>query len=77
MSNTTRNEKIFDDLITKEIENKKALDIGCGVGVSSQKLISSGASYVYGVDISEKLISEAKRKGNKGKFDIITGRAFD
>jgi len=53
--NTTRNEKIFDDLIRKNIVGKKALDIGCSPDTSSHRLSSlgpvmyTGLTYLIGV----------------------------
>ena len=67
------------------------MDIGCGSGISSQNLHFYGASYVLGIDISERFISEAKKREIKGRleflnrdlmspiegtYDIIFGRAI-
>lgn len=89
--NTVHSEAVLKELIKKNIAGKKVLDLGCGNGGSSHEFLSMGAGYVYGIDISEKAISAAKKgevKGNlefsikdvsgpiDGKFDIIFGRAI-
>ncbi|MCX6349103.1 MAG: methyltransferase domain-containing protein [Candidatus Aureabacteria bacterium] len=57
--NTLRHERSFDELTARYAAGKTALDVGCGVGHSSKKLISHGARYVRGVDISENAIAQA------------------
>ncbi len=42
-------------------KNEKALDIGCGTGIQSQRLANLGY-LVTGIDISEGLIAKAKEK---------------
>jgi 2-polyprenyl-3-methyl-5-hydroxy-6-metoxy-1,4-benzoquinol methylase len=89
--NTIRGERLFQELIKRNVAGKKILDIGCGGGESSRQLLSSGAKFVYGIDISEKFIIKAKEKGEiaqlefankdimepiEGKFDVIFGRAI-
>lgn len=52
------------------VKGKHILDIGCGLGKHSERLIKKGA-VVTGIDISEKMIEYAqKRCGNKGKFFV-------
>lgn len=88
--NTLRNEEIFYNKIKENLTGKRVLEIGCGRGRSSQLLYAFGADYVYGIDVSEKSILEAKNKEIKGKlefsnkdimqpvegqFDVICGRS--
>lgn len=47
--------------ISKRMSGKKVLDIGIGTGRISKLLIERGA-IVYGVDISRKMIEQAKKK---------------
>ena len=68
--NTIRYKKIFYALIRSNIPGKKVLEIGCGRGNLSQQLFSFGANYVYGIDLSEKFISEAKNKEIPGKLEF-------
>ena len=49
-------------------EGKRVLDLGCGFGWHCQFAIENGAKSVIGVDISEKMLTEAK---NKTKSDYI------
>ncbi len=89
--NTIRHERILFNIIKSNISRKRVLDIGCGSGISSQNLHFYGASYVLGIDISERFISEAKKREIKGRleflnrdlmspiegtYDIIFGRAI-
>ena len=68
--NTIRSHILFNNTLTSNIRGKKVLDIGCGAGALSQKLSSLGASYVHGIDISEKHISMAKQIEVKGQLDF-------
>jgi 2-polyprenyl-3-methyl-5-hydroxy-6-metoxy-1,4-benzoquinol methylase len=89
--NTLRHEQTLQDLINLYTPGKKVLDLDCGSGDSSWQLLSSGASYVYGIDISERFIFSAQQKAKterldfavrdvaqpiEGKFDVIFGRAI-
>jgi len=75
----------FIDLILKDKKIETALDIGCGVGLTSEYL-SKKINHVTAIDLSEKNIAIAKRKNpdsvvkyltgdftemNLGKFDIV------
>ena len=89
--NSMRNGKLFEELIESKISNARVLEIGCGTGWFSPKILSLGASYVCGIDISKNQIKEAKKNEIKGKlefkthnveekyegnFDLIIGRAI-
>jgi len=89
--NTLLNESRFEDLIRTKSLGKRVLEIGCGPGVTASNLINQGAGYVFGMDISEKFLGEAKKKeipgrmefavGDihkplRGKYDVIIGRAI-
>jgi ubiquinone/menaquinone biosynthesis C-methylase UbiE len=43
-------------------EGKRVLDLGCGFGWHCRFAIENGAKSVVGVDISEKMLNEAKHK---------------
>jgi ubiquinone/menaquinone biosynthesis C-methylase UbiE len=49
-------------------EGKRVLDLGCGFGWHCRFAIENGAKSVIGVDISEKMLNEAK---NKTKSEYI------
>lgn len=88
--NTFHYRRIFDDLIRQDVRGKKVLEIGCGNGAYSKQLLSLGATYVLGVDVSRKRIAEAQTQEIVGQlefsvadasepvdgvFDIIVGHA--
>ncbi len=51
-----------------DVKGKKVLDIGCGAGGHDRKLIELGAESVLGIDISEKMLEEAKKNNNSDKI---------
>ncbi len=89
--NSLKHEKLLQELIKLYVPGKRVLDIGCGYGGSSLELLAQEASYVFGIDISERFIASAKGFAQKkrldfalhdisqpikGKYDIIFGRAI-
>lgn len=44
-----------------DLKGLDVLDLGCGNGVNSQRLIELGANSVLGIDISKKMLAEAKK----------------
>ena len=52
-------------------QGKKVLDLGCGFGWHCQFAIENGAKSVIGIDISEKMLSEAKNKTNSEHIQYI------
>lgn len=89
--NTVEHERAFSERVKADIAGKRVLEIGCGDGSHAEQLLSFGAAYVYGIDISEKFIARAKERGIPGRlefaerdaidpvggtFDIIFGRAI-
>lgn len=89
--NTRRLEKQFEDTVSSEGAGRRLLEIGCGPGVTAESLVRAGAGYVFGVDISEKFLAEAKlkeipgrmefavkdiQKPMEGRFDVIFGRGI-
>ena len=89
-----RSEKINSNILVEipgikrmlpDLTNKIILDLGCGTGVMSRFFIKKGAKKVLALDISNNMISEAKRHSSKGieymvlsmdKLDQIEGE-FD
>ena len=47
-----------------DFQGKRILDLGCGFGWHSIYSIEHGANHVTGIDISEKMIKEAKERNN-------------
>lgn len=60
------------DYFKPNTKNEKALDIGCGTGIQSQRLANLGY-IVTGIDISEGLIYKAKEKF---KANNLLGHTF-
>jgi 2-polyprenyl-3-methyl-5-hydroxy-6-metoxy-1,4-benzoquinol methylase len=89
--NTRRAEERFDALTRTAVAGRRVLDIGCGAGASSTRLLQLGATYVLGMDISRTAIDQARfraeprrlefRLGDvaqdlEGVFDCIFGRSI-
>lgn len=51
--------------ILPNLKDKRILDLGCGFGWHCQYAIEQGAKSVTGVDSSEKMLSEAKKRTSK------------
>jgi ubiquinone/menaquinone biosynthesis C-methylase UbiE len=56
-------EKQFLKLIGN-VKNKEVLDVGCGTGRITLKLLERGAK-VCGIDINSKMLQKAKEKNKK------------
>jgi len=54
------------------IQSKRVLEVGCGIGRWGNFIINKGAEYT-GVDISPKMIEIAKKNVPKGHFYVIDG----
>lgn len=59
-------------IATNYIEDKIVLDIASGAGYGSN-LMSKKASFVFGVDIDDATVQEAKLKYKKENLEFITG----
>ena len=49
---------------------KKVIDVGCGTGIITEKIVSLGAVEVVGLDISEKMIEIARKRVPSAKFIV-------
>ena len=47
-----------------DVSGKSVLDLGCGTGSNSKKLIELGAKKVLGIDLSSNMIELAKKENN-------------
>ena len=60
------------------ITGRSLLEIGCGVGYLHQLLLKSGAAYAVGVDLSDKMIVEARAlAADQGLADRIDYQVGD
>ncbi len=50
------------------LQGKRVLDLGCGYGWHCKFAEEQGASWVLGIDLSEKMIEEAKRKNSGSRI---------
>ena len=66
------------DALLPNLKKLDVLDIGCGFGFFSTKVIEKGARSYLGIDISQKMLSKAKRLENeKVKFVNSSIEDFD
>lgn len=54
-----------------DFKNKKVLDLGCGFGWHCRYAVEQGASEVIGVELSEKMLEEARRMTSTDKIQYI------
>lgn len=47
-----------------DLKGKRILDLGCGMGQHAKQYVRMGASYVLGIDISEKMLSFARENNS-------------
>lgn len=62
-------------IVKDYVKDKVVLDIACGEGYGAN-LISTTAKFVYGVDIDDIIIQEAKIKYRKENLEYLTGSAI-
>lgn len=90
--NTRRGEEIWEALIRQAVGGGgRVLDVGCGDGATARQALRCGASYVLGVEISERRlelaretaipdrlefrVADANEPIDVGPFDLVIGRA--
>lgn len=60
---------LIEPLIASNSANQRCLDIGCGVGYACSLMAEIG-SQVFGIDISQAAISEARKRIPNGTFSL-------
>src|SRR4030042_4038993 len=55
--------------LSKKNGGSKVLDLGCGSGIQSKQLFEAGLK-VVGLDLSSKMISQAKKRVPEAKFIV-------
>ncbi|MBD1381859.1 class I SAM-dependent methyltransferase [Metabacillus arenae] len=53
------------------LKNKRVLDLGCGFGWHCRYAIEQGAKSVVGVDISERMLNEAKKNTKASSIEYV------
>jgi 2-polyprenyl-3-methyl-5-hydroxy-6-metoxy-1,4-benzoquinol methylase len=71
--NTRRAERRFDALTRAVAVGRRVLDMGCGDGASSGRLLEMNADYVRGVDISRTAIARAQARAQPGRLEFRLG----
>jgi 2-polyprenyl-3-methyl-5-hydroxy-6-metoxy-1,4-benzoquinol methylase len=71
--NTRRGEERFDALTRAAVAGRSVLDIGCGKGRSSARLLDLGAAHVLGMDISRTAIEQARERALPGRLEFRLG----
>lgn len=54
-----------------DLKGKRVLDLGCGFGEHCQRFVDLGAEAVVGLDISEKMLTLAKRDHSNPKITYV------
>lgn len=71
----------FNELRKEGVEGKTFLEIGCGTCPVGQRLVKEGAKKIYGLDISQGMLDEAKKEleglGILDKFELICADICD
>ncbi|MFQ5950813.1 MAG: class I SAM-dependent methyltransferase [Candidatus Geothermarchaeales archaeon] len=60
---------ILDTLTRHGISSKTILELGCGVGGLSMELLRNGAASVQGIDLSPRMIAQARDRALSEGFD--------
>jgi 2-polyprenyl-3-methyl-5-hydroxy-6-metoxy-1,4-benzoquinol methylase len=71
--NTRRAEDRFDSLTRAAVTDQRVLDMGCGEGRSSERLLEMGAAHVLGIDISQTAIEQAQARAQPGRLEYRLG----
>ena len=52
-----------------DFEGKRVLDLGCGFGWHCVYAVEHGATHAMGIDISEKMLEEARKRNSSSRID--------
>jgi ubiquinone/menaquinone biosynthesis C-methylase UbiE len=58
------------------VHGRTVLDFGCGIGRVARELAARGAE-VIGLDVSDGMIAEARRRGGSVRYMVGDGRGLD
>lgn len=65
-------EQLFPD-----VQDKDVLDLGCGYGWHCKYAADHGARSITGIDLSEKMIAEAKKRNDHERIDYYIASLLD
>ena len=60
-----------------DVRGKSILDIGCGFGMTDEKLAGMGAAHILGIDISSRMIAKAMKKHKRENIEYRVMDADD
>ena len=60
-----------------DVRGKNILDIGCGFGLTDEKLAGMGAAHILGIDISSRMIAKAMKKHKRENIEYRVMDADD
>lgn len=61
----------FQRLLPTSLADKRVLDLGCGLGYFAREARARGARQVLGVDLSERMLEEARRRTDDAGIDYV------
>ncbi|MBK5910942.1 hypothetical protein CCR85_05470 [Rhodothalassium salexigens] len=87
--NSLAEAQMFERLVFERCRGARVLEVGCGQGWYTQRLLAAGAAFVHGIDISPEMLAHAEARGLDkaqfsvhdihqdidGQFDLIVGQA--
>lgn len=62
---------LLNDLIPKNLNNKVALDLGCGNGLYAEIFCERGAKEVVAIDLNEKMLKKAQERKKEGSLNQL------
>jgi SAM-dependent methyltransferase len=63
----------FQRLLPPSLIGCRILDLGCGLGYFAREARARGAASVLGIDISERMLAEARRHGSDAGISYVQG----
>jgi SAM-dependent methyltransferase len=69
----------FQRLLPPSLTGRRILDLGCGLGYFAREARLRGAYSVLGIDISERMLADARARGDDAGISYVRGslEAFD
>lgn len=61
----------FQRLLPASLADMRVLDLGCGLGYFAREARARGASQVIGVDLSERMLEDARRRTHDADIDYV------